>query len=95
MAIEQVSGVVQELVNIIGGIVKPKISPYSKEIVKLVSQSEDSLGGIDMIWDLGLRESKMGDDHAQEIKLNGVPKFHVPFRIKDDVFHLVVLIQKF
>ena len=95
VAIEQMSGVVQELVTIIGGIVKPKISPYSKEIVKLVSQSEDSLGGIDMIWDLGLRESKMGDDHSQEIKLNGVPKFHVPFRIKDDVFHLVVLIQKF
>ena len=95
MAIEQVSGVVQELVNIICGIVKPKISPYSKEIVKLVSQSEDSLGGINMIWDLGLRESKMGDDHSQEIKLNGVPKFHVPFRIKDDVFHLVVLTQKF
>ena len=50
VAIEQMSGVVQELVTIIGGIVKPKISPYSKEIVKLVPQSEDSLGGIDMSW---------------------------------------------
>jgi hypothetical protein len=95
VAIEQVSGVVQELVNIIGGIVKPKISPYSKEIVKLVPQSEDSLAGIDMSWYLGLPESKMGDDHSQEIKLNGVTKFHVPFRIKDEVFHLVVLTQKF
>lgn len=93
--IEQVSGVVQELVNIIGGIVKPKISPFSKEIAQLVPQSGDSIGEIDMIWDLGLPESKMGDDHSQEIQLNGVPKFHVPFKIKDDVFHLVVLIQKF
>jgi DNA-binding NarL/FixJ family response regulator len=93
--IEQVGGVVQELVNIIGGIVKPKISPFSREIAQLVQQSEDSLGEIDMIWDLGLPESKMGDDHTQDIKLNGVPKLHVPFKVKDEVFHLVVLIQKF
>ena len=93
--IDQVSGVVQELVNIIGGIVKPKISPFSKEIAQLMPQSEDSMGEVDMTWDLGLPESKMGDDHSQDIKLNGVAKFHVPFKIKDDVFHLVVLIQKF
>jgi CheY-like chemotaxis protein len=93
--IEQVGGVVQELVNIIGGIVKPRISPFSNEIAQLVPQSEDSIGEVDMIWDLGLPESKMGDEHSQEIKLNGVPKFHVPFKVKNDVFHLVVLIQKF
>ncbi len=93
--IEQVGGVVQELVNIIGGIVKPKISPFSSEIAQLVPQSENSLGEIEMVWDLGLPEAKMGDDHSQDIKLNGVPKFHVPFKVKDDVFHLVVLIQKF
>lgn len=93
--IEQVSGVVQELVNIIGGIVKPKIAPFSREIAQLVPQSEGSLGESDMTWDLGLPESKMGDDHSQDINLNGVPKFHVPFKIKDDTFHLVVLTQKF
>lgn len=93
--IEQVSGVVQELANIIGGIVKPKISPFSTEIVQLLPQSESTVGEVDLIWDLGLPESKMGKGHSQEIKLNGVPKFHVPFKIKDDIFHLVVLIQKF
>ena len=93
--IDQVGGVVQELVNIIGGIVKPKILPFSSEILQLAQESEDSLGENDMTWDLGLPESKMGDDHSQDIKLNGVPKFHIPFKIKDDVFHLVVVVQKF
>ena len=93
--IEQVGGVVQELANIIGGIVKPKISPFSNEITQVLPQSEGSVGEIDLIWDLGLPESKMGEGHSQEIKLNGVPKFHVPFKIKEDIFHLVVLIQKF
>ncbi|MZH03461.1 MAG: response regulator [Nitrospinae bacterium] len=93
--IEQVGGVVQELANIIGGIVKPKISPFSNEITQVLPQSEESVGELDLIWDLGLPESKMGEGHSQEIKLNGMPKFHVPFKIKDDIFHLVVLIQKF
>ena len=92
---EQVSGVVKELANIIGGIVKPKIQPFVREITQLLPHLEDSVGENELTWDLGLPESKMGEGHSQEIKLNGVPKFHVPFKIKDDIFHLVVLIQKF
>ena len=48
-----------------------------------------------MTWDLGLPEPKMGDDHYQDIKLNGVAKFHVSFKIQDGAFHLVVLVQNF
>ncbi|PIP71551.1 MAG: hypothetical protein COW89_11350 [Nitrospinae bacterium CG22_combo_CG10-13_8_21_14_all_47_10] len=92
---EQVGGVVQELANIIGGIVKPKISPFSREILGLVHGTNDSAGEIDLTWDLGLPESQMGENHSLDMKLNGMAKFHIPFRIKDENFHLVVLIQKF
>ncbi len=93
--IEQVSGVVQELANIIGGIVKPKIAPFSREVAQLVLDEKDLPEKIDLMWGLGLPESRMGEDHSLDIKLNGVPKFHVPFKIKDETFHLVVLIQNF
>ena len=94
--IEQVCGVVQELANIIGGIVKPKIADFPREIVQLV-QEENNLPaeGSDLVWDLGLPEAKMGEGHSLDIKINGLPKFHVPFKIKDEVFHMIVLVQKF
>jgi len=92
---EQVCGVVQELANIIGGIVKPKISPFSREIAQLVHEAKDSPEEIDLKWDLGLPESKMGENHSLDMQINGMAKFHVPFKIKDETFHLVVLIQKF
>ncbi len=91
--IEQVCGVVQELANIIGGIVKPEISPFSREIAQLIPEAKDLPGEINLTWDLGLPESKMGEDHSIDIEVNGMPKFHVPFQIKDETFHLVVLIQ--
>jgi len=93
--IEEVCGVVQELANIIGGIVKPKISPFSREIAQLIPEAKDLPGEINLTWDLGLPESKMGEDHYLDIEVNGMPKFRVPFQIKDETFHLVVLIQKF
>ncbi len=93
--IEQVCGVVQELTNIIGGIVKPRISSFSKDIAELIYDSNEIREEINLVWDLGLPESKMGEDHSQDIALNGVPKFHVPFKIKGQTFHLVVLIQKY
>jgi hypothetical protein len=37
----------------------------------------------------------MGENHSLDIKINGMPKFHVPFKIKDETFHLAVLIQEF
>ena len=94
--IEQVCGVVQELTNIIGGIVKSKISGFSRYTLQLVYDPTDLPEG-DINWnlDLGLPESKMGDDHSLEIWFKGTPKFHVPFHCKDETFHLVVLIQKF
>ncbi len=93
--IEQVCGVVQELANIIGGIVKPKISEFSREIALLVHEAKDLSEEIELTWDLGLPETKMGEDHSLDMTVNGIPKFHVPFKIKDETFHLLVLVQKF
>ena len=94
--IEQVCGVVQELVNIIGGIVKPRISEFSKEITQLVHESKElSVPESGLTWDLGLPEARMGENHSLDLKLNGLPKFHVPFKIKDETFHLVVLVQTY
>ncbi|MBT3921660.1 MAG: response regulator [Nitrospina sp.] len=94
--IEQVGGVVQELVNIIGGIVKPRILEFAGEIKRLVHEENELPANEDEItWNLGLPESKMGDNHSLDMKLNGTPKFHVPFKIKDEIFHLVVLVQTY
>ena len=94
--IEQVCGVVQELANIIGGIVKPRISGYSKDIIKLANPEDGSANeDVELTWDLGLPETKMGDNHTLDLGINGVPKFHIPFEVKNEIFHLVVLIQKY
>ena len=103
--IEQVCGLVQELSNIICGIVKPRIAEFAKEIAQLVHQEyghddvrpEKDLPEeeIELTWDLGFPETKMGEGHALDIASNEVPKFHVPFKIKDETFHLLVLLQKF
>ncbi len=94
--IEQVGGVVQELCNIIGGITKPRISEFPQDFAKVVYPEKDfSAEELKLSWDLGLPESKIGEGHSLNIEINGVPKFHVPFKIKDETFHLIVLLQKF
>ena len=94
--IEQVCGIVQALSNIIGGIVKPRISEFPREIAQLVHPEKDlPEEKIELTWDLGLPEVKMGEGHSLDIEINGIPKFHVPFKIKDETFHLLVLLQKF
>lgn len=50
--IEQVCGVVQELANIIGGIVKTRISEFSSEISKIVlGEKELPEGEPELKWD--------------------------------------------
>ncbi|MBC8284640.1 MAG: response regulator [Nitrospinae bacterium] len=94
--LEQVSGVVQELVNILGGIVKPKIADYTTEIMQLAYwKDEVPAASGSFNFDLGLPESKMGEDHELDIELEGSPKFVLPFECKEEIFYLVVQFQKF
>ncbi len=94
--LEQVAGVVQELVNILGGMVKPKIADYTSEIMELAYWGEEvpnAKGPLNL--DLGLPESKMGEGHTLDIEMQGLPKFIFPFETKGETFYLVVLFQKF
>jgi CheY-like chemotaxis protein len=93
---EQVCGVVQELVNILGGIVKPKIADYASEIMELAYWGEEvpSVSGA-LNLDLGLPESKMGEGHTLDMDIENLPKIMVPFESKGEVFYLVVLFEKF
>ncbi len=92
---EQVNGVVQELGNIIGGIVKPKITGFSSEIYELVHGSN---GGIDeetvIHFDLGLPEGKMGDEETTIPNDCAKPKFIVPFSVDEELFIYMVQIEK-
>jgi CheY-like chemotaxis protein len=94
--LEQVCGVVQELVNILGGIVKPKIADYTSEIMELAYWGEEvpsASGALNL--DLGLPESKMGEGHTLNMDIENLPKIRVPFESKGEIFYLVVLFQKF
>jgi CheY-like chemotaxis protein len=94
--LDQVCGVVQELVNILGGIVKPKIADYTSEIMELAYWGEEipnTSGALNL--DLGLPESKMGEDHTLDMDIKNLPKIMVPFESKGEVFYLVVLFEKF
>ncbi len=94
--IDQVSGVVQELVNIIGGIVKPRIADCTSEIMELAYWGEEIPKFADSLnLNLGLPESKMGEGHTLDLDIENPPKFIVPFECKGEVFYLLVLFQKF
>ncbi|KMP11269.1 hypothetical protein UR09_03735 [Candidatus Nitromaritima sp. SCGC AAA799-A02] len=89
---DQVCGVVQELVNIIGGIVKPKIDEFSAEIISLVHPGRKPPDKLS--WDLGLPCAQMGEGHTFNIGKESDPKFIVPFQVNNEKFDLVVVFQK-
>jgi CheY-like chemotaxis protein len=79
--LEQVCGVVQELGNIIAGIVKPKISHLTQEVVSLVNP--DAVDDAELSFDLGLPQAKMGDNEWK-FELNNdssTEKIIIPFEI--------------
>jgi len=93
--LEQVSGVVQELVNILGGMVKPKIADYTSEIMELAFAGEEApITSGTLNLELGLPESKMGEGHTLDMDIKNLPKFVAPFESSGEIFYLVVLFQK-
>jgi CheY-like chemotaxis protein len=93
--LEQVNGVVQELGNIIGGIVKPKITGFSSEIYELAHGAN---GGIEkdtvIHFDLGLPEGKMGDEKTTIPEDCSKSKFIIPFEVNEDLIIYMVQIEK-
>ncbi|QPJ66490.1 MAG: response regulator [Candidatus Nitrohelix vancouverensis] len=90
--IEQVCGVVQELANIIGGIVKPKISGLTQEIVSLVNA--EAVDEQELDFQLGLPEAKMGEDYKFDINGDDSSNFIIPFQVNDDSILMEVQIAK-
>jgi two-component system, chemotaxis family, chemotaxis protein CheY len=92
---EQVNGVVQELGNIIGGIVRPKITGFSSEIYELAHGSTEGIDEDTVIhFDLGLPEGKMGDEETKIPNDCTKPKFIVPFSVDEERFIYMVQIEK-
>jgi len=92
---EQVNGVVQELGNIIGGIVKPKITGFSNEIYELAHGSNGSFDKDAVIHlDLGLPDGKMGDEETVIPQDCPKAKFIVPFEVNEDLIIYMVQIEK-
>lgn len=94
--LEQVCGVVQELGNIIAGIVKPKISDLSQDIYNLVypGQTLKTDDGGNLNFQLGLPVATMKDNHTITLDNKGVARFTVPFEIDQEKISLLVQYQK-
>ncbi len=89
---DQVSGVVQELSNIIGGLAKIKAAETPHEILKLINDGKpvDPRQQIEMHFKLGLPETR---EDKEALNLGGSPKFTVPFTIDDENAYLQVYFQ--
>lgn len=95
--LEQVCGVVQELGNIIAGIVKPKISDCSQDIYSLIYPGQsikEENGGV-LTFQLGLPVTTMKDNHTVSLDNKDAPKFVVPFNIDQEKISLLVQFQKY
>lgn len=95
--LEQVCGVVQELGNIIAGIVKPKISERSQDIYSLIYPGQsikEENGGV-LSFQLGLPVTTMKDNHTVSLDNKDAPKFVVPFNIDQEKISLLVQFQKY
>ncbi len=77
--LEQVCGVVQELGNIIGGIVKPKISGLTQEIVSLVNP--EAVDDKELNFQLGLPQAKMGEDCQFDLSTDDATQVIIPFEV--------------
>jgi CheY-like chemotaxis protein len=91
---EQVKGVVQELSNIIGGMAKIKAAESAHEYLKLTNGGHpvDPREKVEMHFKLGLPETR--DNGKGSLKLEGDPRFTVPFVIDQQKAYLQVYIQK-
>lgn len=95
--LEQVCGIVQELGNIIAGIVKPKISECSQDIYNLIypGQTLKEENGGKLSFQLGLPVTTMKDNHRIFLDNKDATKFVVPFNIDQDKISLLVQFQKY
>ncbi len=94
--LEQVCGVVQELGNIIAGIVKPRIADLSPDIYRLVYPDREAsfANGGKLSFQLGLPAAHMEEHHTVPLTDPSAPKFAVPFDVDKEKIILVVQFLK-
>lgn len=92
----QVAEVVKELINIIGGIVKPKLAEFSGDILALIHPDKAAASDAveDLSFDLGLPAAQVGEGHSFDAGNAQGPKFIVPFQVENEKFDLIVVFQK-
>ena len=91
--LEQVCEVVKELVNIIGGAIKPKLGEVSAEVICLLSPETNS-AGTTLDLKLGLPSGKMGEEHNLNVEDEEALRFTVPFNVQGEQFTLTTVFQK-
>ena len=93
---DSVSGIVEELVNIIAGIVKSKIIGQGADIYRLVHpDSEYQISeGATMDLQMGLPISKRGENIFPDVLEPQASKFTVPIKIKEKKVYLQVSFQQ-
>ncbi len=92
---DQVCGVVEELANIVGGIIKPKIDDFHKEFFELAQKGKiwEDAGEPHLKFQLGLPQSKSGSDSQAEASEENGANLIVPFKTFDETIHLLVEFQ--
>jgi CheY-like chemotaxis protein len=93
---DSVSGIVEELVNIIAGIVKSKLIRQSADFYRLVHPDSEYQISDEATMDLqmGLPISKRGENIFPDVLEIGASKFTVPFKIKEEKIYLQVSFQR-
>jgi two-component system chemotaxis response regulator CheY len=93
---DSVSGIVEELVNIIAGIVKSKLIGHGADIYRLVHPDSEYQLSDEATVDLqmGLPISKKGDNIFSDVLEPGASNFTVPFNIKEEKVYLQVSFQE-
>ena len=88
--LEQVCGVVQELANIVGGNLKPRIAEFPREILGLAhpAKSIEPDAGDPLNFDLGLPTAVINGQPAATLNDNS-PKLIIPFTIEGQTITMI------
>lgn len=94
--VDEVCGIVQELVNIVAGNVKPKLASFGQKILDTAHAGKILKDGDSLRLNLGLPKAIMRDAHTV-YRLDDnkdISKLVVPFGVKDEAITMVVYFQK-
>jgi CheY-like chemotaxis protein len=90
----QVPALVMELANILGGIIKPKITPHSKDIFSMVHAGKPLPEDQEkLVFNLGLPSTDFHTQLSAELQTPNSHKFGLPFELDGGQVALFVQLQ--